>query len=137
MLDLRVDEAASFFENIPRVKAILDVMLDVGLGYLKLGQSALTLSGGESQRLKLAACLASTTRQRSLLLLNEPSRGLHPHDVERLLDCFRQLLAVGHSLIVIEHDPAIIRAADHIIEVGPGAGPNGGRIIAFQPPSSA
>ena len=137
VLAMTAAQAFSFFRGESSIQKRLQSLKNVGLDYLTLGRPLATLSGGESQRLKLAACLASTTRQRSLLLLNEPSRGLHPHDVERLLDCFRQLLAVGHSLIVIEHDPAIIRAADHIIEVGPGAGPNGGRIIAFQPPSSA
>ncbi|MCI0458300.1 MAG: AAA family ATPase, partial [Gemmataceae bacterium] len=102
--------------------------------YLRLGQPADTLSGGESQRLKLAGHLASSRRPRCLFLLDEPTTGLHPADVARLLDCFDRLLQTGHSLIVVEHDLDIIKCSDHVIDLGPGAGAEGGRIVAAGTP---
>lgn len=130
VLAMTTAEAFAFFRGEPRIQKRLRALKEVGLDYLTLGQPLSTLSGGEAQRLKLAACLSSTVRSGSLIILNEPTAGLHPADVRRLLSCFDSLLAVGHSLLVIEHQLDVIRAADHIIDIGPGAGSAGGRIVA-------
>ena len=137
-LDLTVREAFGFFRNKPKVQARLRPLMDVGLEYLRLGQSASTLSGGEAQRLKLAGFLASSpaalTRAakgpKTLFLLDEPTTGLHPQDVTKLLETLTRLLDLGHSLILVEHGPDILRAADWIIDLGPEAGARGGRIVA-------
>ncbi|HET6879363.1 MAG TPA: AAA family ATPase, partial [Pirellulales bacterium] len=113
-----------------KVQARLKRLIDVGLDYLRLGQPANTLSGGESQRLKLAAYLSSASRGRTLFLLDEPSTGLHFADIVQLLDCFEALLAVGHSLIVVEHNLHLIKMADYLIDLGPAAADQGGRIVA-------
>ncbi len=110
-------------------------MLDVGLDYLRLGQPVDTLSGGEAQRLKLAGHLAASRKPRCLFLLIEPSAGLHPADVQVLLASLDRLLATGHSLIVVEHDRAVIGRADHIIDVGPEGGTEGGRVVAAGTPA--
>ena len=130
VLAMTAAEAFSFFRGQPKIQKRLRSLKDVGLDYLTLGQPLATLSGGESQRLKLAACLASSSRTGSLLIMNEPTTGLHPADVARLLECFDGLLSVGHSLVVIEHHLDVIRRADHIIDMGPEAGPGGGRVVA-------
>jgi excinuclease ABC subunit A len=106
----------------------------VGLDYITLGQPANTLSGGESQRLKLAAFLVRATRARTLFLIDEPTTGLHPADVVRLVDTLGQLASAGHSLIVIEHNLDFVRQADYVIDVGPEAGPGGGRIVVAGTP---
>jgi excinuclease ABC subunit A len=128
VLELPAREAFRFFRAQPAVERRLKHLLDVGLDYLRLGQAADTLSGGESQRLKLAAHLASGRKPRSLFVLLEPSAGLHPADVQTLLDCFDRLLAAGHSLIVVGHDLDIIRCADHVIDL------DDGRIVASGSP---
>ncbi len=133
VLAMTADEAFTFFRGERRIQKKLVALRDVGLGYLPLGQPLSTLSGGEAQRLKLAGHLAATRGTGNLLILNEPTTGLHPADVTQLLDCFRRLLTAGHSLIVIEHQCDVIRAADHIIDLGPGAGPEGGHIVAVGP----
>jgi excinuclease ABC subunit A len=130
VLAMTAAEAFLFFRGQPKIQKRLRSLKDVGLDYLTLGQPLATLSGGESQRLKLAACLASSSRTGSLLLMNEPTTGLHPADVARLLECFDGLLSVGHSLVVIEHNLDVIRHADHVIDMGPEAGPDGGRVVA-------
>jgi excinuclease ABC subunit A len=130
VLAMTTEEAFSFFRGQPKIQKKLQSLKEVGLGYLTLGQPLSTLSGGEAQRLKLASSLAATGKTRSLLILTEPATGLHPTDTERLLDCFDRLLSVGHSLVVIEHNPQVIRAADHIIDLGPEAGPGGGTVVA-------
>jgi excinuclease ABC subunit A len=138
VLELTVREAFGFFRNKPKVQARLRPLMDVGLEYLRLGQSASTLSGGEAQRLKLAGFLASSpaalTRAakgpKTLFLLDEPTTGLHPQDVAKLLETLTRLLDLGHSLILVEHSPDILRAADWIIDLGPEAGDQGGRIVA-------
>lgn len=130
VLAMTTAEAFAFFRGEPRIQKRLRALKDVGLDYLTLGQPLSTLSGGEAQRLKLAACLSSTARSGSLIILNEPTAGLHPADVRRLLNCFDSLLSVGHSLLVIEHQLDVIRAADHLIDIGPGSGSAGGRIVA-------
>ncbi|MCC6421820.1 MAG: excinuclease ABC subunit UvrA [Gemmataceae bacterium] len=134
VLDLTVREAFRFFRAQPTIERRLKLLIDVGLDYLRLGQPAGTLSGGESQRLKLAGHLASSRRPRCLFLLDEPTTGLHPADVARLLDCFDRLVGTGHSLVVIEHDLDVLKCADHIIDLGPGAGADGGRVVAAGTP---
>jgi excinuclease ABC subunit A len=130
VLAMTAAEAFSFFRGQSKIQKRLRSLKEVGLDYLTLGQPLATLSGGEAQRLKLAACLSSSGRTGSLLIMNEPTTGLHPADVSRLLECFDGLLSVGHSLVVIEHNLDVVRHADHIIDMGPEAGPGGGRIVA-------
>jgi excinuclease ABC subunit A len=136
VLDLTIREAFRFFRAQPAIERRLKLLLDVGLDYLRLGQPADTLSGGEAQRLKLAGHLASSRKQRVLFILNEPTTGLHLADVGRLLDCFDRLLATGHSLIVIEHHLDVIKCADHVIDLGPGAAADGGRVVAAGTPET-
>src|SRR5205823_1982509 len=119
VLNLTVREAFRFFRAQPAIERRLKVLIDVGLDYLRLGQSLETLSGGESQRLKLAGHLASSRKPRCLFLLMEPTAGLHLADIARLLDCFDRLLATGHSLIVVEHHLDVIKCADYVIDLGP------------------
>lgn len=130
ILNLTVREAISFFRGQPKVQQRLEVLANVGLDYVQLGQSATTLSSGEGQRLKLAGFLASATKKKTLFILDEPTTGLHTHDIVQLLDCFDALLAAGHSLIVVEHNLHLMAAADYIIDIGPGAAESGGRVVA-------
>ncbi len=130
VLDMTAREAFSFFRGCKKAQIRLKQLMDVGLDYLRLGQPANTLSGGESQRLKLAGFLAAKRRGRSLFILDEPTTGLHFADVVKLLDCFESLLSVGHSLIVVEHNVQMMKAADWIIDLGPGAAEEGGQIVA-------
>ncbi len=134
VLNLSVVEAVSFFRGRTKIIDGLTPLVSVGLDYLRLGQPADTLSGGEAQRLKLAGQLASTARARTLLLLDEPTTGLHVADIVRLLDCFDALLAVGHSLIVVEHNLELIKCADWVIDLGPEAASDGGHVIACGTP---
>ncbi|NCY15426.1 MAG: ATP-binding cassette domain-containing protein [Actinobacteria bacterium] len=130
VLDLSVDRALQLFRAIPALAAALEALQKVGLGYLPIGQPADRLSGGEAQRVRLATALASRTRGPSLYLLDEPTTGLHLAEVERLLSVFFALCESGHTLVVVEHHPDVIRHADHIIDLGPGGGEAGGRIVA-------
>src|SRR5581483_10263486 len=125
-----IAEAAGFFANIPAVRRGLETLRDVGLGYMPLGQPATTLSGGEAQRVKLAAELSKPGTGRTLYLLDEPTTGLHFADVANLVRVLRRLVEAGNTLVVIEHHPGLIAAADWVIELGPGAGPDGGHVIA-------
>lgn len=134
VLEMTVREAHTFFRGRPKVQARLKRLIDVGLDYLRLGQPANTLSGGEAQRLKLAGYMSAARRGRCLFLLDEPTTGLHFSDIVQLLDCFDALLAVGHSLIVVEHNLHLIRAADYLIDLGPGAAAAGGRVVAHGTP---
>ncbi len=109
-------------------------MLDVGLDYLRLGQATDTLSGGEAQRLKLAGHLAASRKPRCLFLFDEPTAGLHPADIARLLECFDRLLQAGHSLIVLENQLDVIKSADFVLDLGPDAGKEGGRVVAAGTP---
>ncbi|HEX6963503.1 MAG TPA: excinuclease ABC subunit UvrA [Lacipirellula sp.] len=130
VLDLSVREAFNFFRGHKKILARLKTLIDVGLDYLRLGQPANTLSGGESQRLKLANYVSAVRRGRTLFVLDEPTTGLHPSDVMQLVDCFDSLVSMGHSLIVVEHNLQMMRAADYIIDLGPGPAEEGGRIVA-------
>jgi excinuclease ABC subunit A len=134
VLAMPVAEAAEFFANVPAVRRGLEVLRDVGLGYLPLGQPAATLSGGEAQRVKLAAELARPQTGRTLFLLDEPTTGLHFADVATLVRVLRRLTTAGNTLVVIEHHPDLIAAADWVIDLGPGGGPAGGRVLAAGTP---
>ncbi len=134
-LDMTVDEAIHFFTGHHALGEKLWMLHRVGLGYLKLGQGASTLSGGESQRLKIARELATAGAERNLYILDEPTTGLHPLDVRQLLAVFQRLLKAGHSLIVVEHNLQVLMAADHIIDMGPEGGPGGGSIVVMGTPA--
>ena len=130
ILDMTVAEAVPFFAAQPKIRDPLSVLADVGLGYLPLGQPATTLSGGEAQRLKLARELARPAPSPTLYVLDEPTSGLHVADIVTLLRVFDRLVDAGHTVLVIEHDPVVLRHADHLVELGPGGGAGGGRIVA-------
>jgi excinuclease ABC subunit A len=128
VLDMSMDEAARFFSDEPSLSSTLRLLIELGLGYLSLGQPSTTLSGGEAQRIKLASELAKKSKRHTLYTLDEPSTGLHDHDLKKLSTILNRLADRGHTVVVIEHHPDIILQADHIIELGPGSGPEGGRI---------
>lgn len=130
VLDMTVEEALEFFTAIPTIKRKLQTLYDVGLGYIKLGQSATTLSGGEAQRVKLAKELSIKSTGRTIYLLDEPTTGLHFDDVKKLLDVLDRLVEAGNTVMVIEHNLEVIKSADHIIDLGPGGGEEGGRVVA-------
>jgi excinuclease ABC subunit A len=134
VLHLTVREALAFFNSAPKVLRRLQVLDDIGLGYLRLGQPATTLSGGEAQRIKIGAHLASHIGERLLYILDEPTTGLHFDDIAKLLSAFRKLLDAGHTLLVIEHNLDVIKTADHIIDLGPEGGERGGEVVAEGPP---
>ena len=134
VLQLTVDEAMKFFRPAPRVVSRLKVLSDVGLGYLRLGQSATTLSGGEAQRVKLAAHLAQASCDGTLYIFDEPTTGLHFDDIAKLLTAFQRLIENGGSVLVIEHNLDVIRAADWVIDLGPEGGDKGGYIVATGTP---
>jgi excinuclease ABC subunit A len=134
VLDMTVREALSFFGSTPKVLRRLQVLDEIGLGYLRLGQPATTLSGGEAQRIKIAAHLSSHAGERLLYILDEPTTGLHFDDIAKLLAAFRKLLEAGHTLIVIEHNMDVIKVADWIIDLGPEGGEDGGRVLAMANP---
>ena len=129
VLDLTASEAFELFANIPPLARKIRILIDVGLGYLRLGQSSQTLSGGESQRIKLTKELARQSGSATVYVLDEPTVGLHFDDVRKLVDVFQALLGRGHTVVVIEHNLEMIRVADHLIDLGPGGGKNGGRIV--------
>jgi excinuclease ABC subunit A len=124
------DTALEFFANIPSVARKLQTLVDVGLGYIHLGQSATTLSGGEAQRIKLATELSRRPTGRTLYILDEPTTGLHIADVDKLLHVLHKLVDTGNSMVVIEHNLDVIKSADHIIDLGPEGGSGGGEIVA-------
>ncbi|HKT82086.1 MAG TPA: excinuclease ABC subunit UvrA [Vicinamibacterales bacterium] len=134
VLDLTVREAITFFSSSPKVLRRLQVLDEIGLGYLRLGQPATTLSGGEAQRIKIAAHLSSHGGERLLYVLDEPTTGLHFDDIAKLLTAFRKLLDAGHTLLVIEHNLDVIKTADHVIDLGPEGGEQGGTIVATGTP---
>ncbi|PNY82650.1 excinuclease ABC subunit UvrA [Deinococcus koreensis] len=135
VLAMTVDDAAAFFGEEPTLRRPLGVLQEVGLGYLRLGQPATELSGGEAQRVKLATELQRSARAHTLYVLDEPTTGLHPADVERLQAQLERLVDAGHTVIVVEHDLGLIAGADWVIDLGPGAGDEGGRIVAAGPPA--
>jgi excinuclease ABC subunit A len=134
VLDMTVDEAARFFRNVPSVSDKLNSLLDVGLGYLRLGQAGTTLSGGEAQRVKLASELAKKATGRTFYILDEPTSGLHFADIENLLRVLMKLRDAGNTLLVIEHNLEVIKCADWIIDLGPEGGERGGQIVAAGAP---
>ena len=131
---MTVDAAHDFFEDEPHVRRSLSVLREVGLGYLRLGQPATELSGGEAQRIKLATELQRAQRGNTLYILDEPTTGLHPADVERLGAQLDGLVESGNTVIVVEHDMRLVARSDWVIDIGPGAGDEGGRIVAFGTP---
>ena len=134
VLDMTVEEAVGFFENISSIKNKMQTLYDVGLGYIKLGQSATTLSGGEAQRVKLATELSKRSTGKTLYILDEPTTGLHTHDVAKLITILQRLVAAGNTVVVIEHNLDVIKVADHIIDLGPEGGDGGGTIVATGTP---
>ncbi len=134
VLDMTVEDALGFFENIPRIRRKLQTIEDVGLGYVKLGQPATTLSGGEAQRVKLASELHKRSNGKSIYILDEPTTGLHTHDIARLLGVLERLVEKGNTVLVIEHNLDVIKTVDHIIDLGPEGGDKGGKIIATGTP---
>lgn len=134
VLDLSVREAFTFFRGQKKILTRLKCLIDMGLDYLRLGQAANTLSGGEAQRLKMANYVSAAKRGRTLFLMDEPTSGLHNSDVMQLLDCFQSLTDMGHSLVVVEHHPIVLQAADYLIDLGPGAAEEGGRVVATGTP---
>ena len=130
VLDMTVEEALDFFKNVPRIRSRIQTLYDVGLGYIKLGQSSTTLSGGEAQRVKLATELSKRSTGKTLYILDEPTTGLHTHDVSKLLAILDRLADAGNTIIVIEHNLDVIKKADYIIDLGPDGGNGGGRVIA-------
>ena len=130
VLDMNVEEAAEFFQNIPTISRQLQTLLEVGLGYIKLGQPSTQLSGGEAQRIKLASELSKKSTGKTLYILDEPTTGLHFADVDRLVAVLDKLVDAGNTVVVIEHNLDVIKRADHIIDLGPDGGFRGGEIVA-------
>jgi excinuclease ABC subunit A len=130
VLDMPVEEALEFFSNIPKIKRRLQALHDVGLDYIRLGQPATTLSGGEAQRVKLATELSKVATGKTLYILDEPTTGLHFADVQTLLEMLQRLVDSGNTVVVIEHNLDVIKVADRIIDLGPEGGEEGGRIVA-------
>ena len=134
VLDMTAEEAVEFFENLPKIRRKAQTMVEVGLGYVKLGQSSTTLSGGEAQRVKLATELARTATGRTIYILDEPTTGLHAADVHKLIEVLQQLVDAGNTVLVIEHNLDVIKTADHIIDLGPEGGDGGGYVVAAGTP---
>ena len=131
---MTVDEALKFFENIPSIKNKVQSLYDVGLGYIRLGQSATTLSGGEAQRVKLASELCKRDTGKTLYILDEPTTGLHSYDIKKLVQIFKKLVDKNNSIVVIEHNLDVIKVADYIIDLGPNGGDKGGELVAIGTP---
>ena len=134
VLDMTVEDAQSFFQAVPSIREKMDALMRVGLGYIKVGQQATTLSGGEAQRVKLSKELSRRSTGRTLYILDEPTTGLHFEDVRKLLEVLHELVDQGNSVIVIEHNLDVIKTADHIIDIGPEGGDGGGQVVATGTP---
>ena len=134
VLDMTAEEAVEFFENLPKIRRKVQTMVEVGLGYVKLGQSSTTLSGGEAQRVKLATELARVSTGRTIYILDEPTTGLHTADVHKLIQVLQQLVEAGNTVLVIEHNLDVIKVADHVIDLGPEGGDGGGYVVACGTP---
>jgi excinuclease ABC subunit A len=134
VLDMTIEEAADFFEKVPSIAHKMNTLLSVGLGYVKLGQSALSLSGGEAQRVKLAFELARPSTGKTLYFLDEPTTGLHFADVKQLMEVIQRLVDAGNSVVMIEHNLDVVKQADWIIDLGPEGGDKGGEIVAAGTP---
>ncbi len=134
VLEMTVEEALDFFENIPSIQRKIQTLYDVGLSYIKLGQSSTTLSGGEAQRIKLAAELSKRATGKTIYILDEPTTGLHFDDVDKLLSVLHRIVDEGNTVVVIEHNLDVIKTADHIIDLGPEGGDEGGRLVATGTP---
>ncbi|HEX6802014.1 MAG TPA: excinuclease ABC subunit UvrA, partial [Candidatus Binatia bacterium] len=136
MLELTVDQALELLNSIAPIYHRLRALRDVGLGYLRMGQSAVTLSGGEAQRVKLACELARQSTGKSLYVLDEPTTGLHFADVKKLLDLLDRLIELGNTMVIVEHNLEVIKCADYVLDLGPEGGVNGGQLIAAGPPEA-
>jgi excinuclease ABC subunit A len=136
VLEMTIDQAATFFENVPTIARKLDTLVDVGLGYIRLGQPATTFSGGEAQRIKLATELSRRATGKTLYILDEPTTGLHRADVKRLLHILQKLIEGGNSMVIIEHNLDVVKSADHVIDMGPEGGLGGGMIVAEGTPEA-
>jgi excinuclease ABC subunit A len=136
VLDMTVEEAADLFKAVPSIRDKMQTLARVGLGYVKVGQSATTLSGGEAQRVKLSKELSRRSTGRTLYILDEPTTGLHFHDVKKLLEVLQELVEQGNSVVVIEHNLEVIKTADWVIDMGPEGGDGGGTIVAEGPPEA-
>ena len=134
VLDMTVEEAAAYFENISSINRKLETLMDVGLGYIKLGQSSTTLSGGESQRIKITRELAKQKRGNTIYMLDEPTTGLHFEDVRKLISVLNRLVDKGNTVYVIEHNLDVVKSCDYIIDLGPEGGNNGGEVLAIGTP---
>ena len=134
VLEMTVDEALPFFENLPKIYNRLKTLEEVGLGYVKLGQASTTLSGGEAQRVKLATELSKRSTGKTIYILDEPTTGLHSYDVQRLIDVLQRLVEAGNTIVVIEHNLDVIKTADHIIDLGPEGGTGGGTVVCTGTP---
>ena len=134
VLDMTAEEGVAFFSEIPKIASRLKLLCDVGLGYIKIGQSSTTLSGGEAQRVKLATELAKRSTGKTLYILDEPTTGLHTADVHKLLEVLDKLVEGGNTVLVIEHNLDVIKTADYIIDLGPEGGDKGGTIVATGTP---
>ena len=130
VLDMTVSQACGFLQNIPKLQQKLETLREVGLGYIKLGQAATTLSGGEAQRIKLSKELVKRATGRTVYIFDEPTTGLHFADIQKLLDVLHRLTDAGNTVIVIEHNLDVIKTADYVIDLGPEGGPGGGQIVA-------
>ena len=127
---MTAEEAVDFFENLPKIRRKAQTLVEVGLGYIRLGQSSTTLSGGEAQRVKLATELSRRATGSTIYILDEPTTGLHTADVHRLIDVLQLLVEAGNTVVVIEHNLDVIKTADHIVDLGPEGGDGGGTIVA-------
>lgn len=136
VLDMTVDEGVVFFENVPKLARRLQTMQEVGLGYVKLGQSSTTLSGGEAQRVKLATELSRRSTGKTIYILDEPTTGLHVADVHKLVEVLQQLVEKGNTVVVIEHNLDVIKTADYIIDLGPEGGDGGGEVVCCGTPEA-